>query len=179
MLHCVVTLTPSCAAVMGVCICLIYPGGYSWWTFVVFKSCLIKSLQWIKWCVKVEIKLLVCVMKVCVREEVELIFSWCWHYVEEIIWFYATGAVLFCQWNSPWYPMYVKLDWPNSKCGYCGKRKICGYLFSCSPGYSVITIQNVPWMHFVTCIRIVAKNNVYYWERHRTDKAVKKDNFFQ
>ena len=33
-------------------------------------------------------------------------------------------------------------------------------------------------MHMVIFIRIVEKDNVCYWERHHTDKAVKKENFF-
>jgi hypothetical protein len=121
----------------------------------------------------------VCHEGVCWVVEVELMYSWCWKYVEEIIFLNATGAVLFSQWNSPWYPLHMKLDRPYSKWEYCGKREISGYLFSCSPGYSVITIQNIPWMHLVTCIRIFGKDNVCYWERHHTDKAAKKENFFQ
>jgi len=34
---------------------------------------------------------------VCWVVEVELMCTYCWHYVEEIILFYTTGAVLFCQ----------------------------------------------------------------------------------
>jgi len=43
--------------------------------------------------------------------------------------------------KQPLKTMYEKLDRLYNKCGY---REISGYLFSCSPGYSVITIQNVP-----------------------------------
>jgi len=39
--------------------------------------------------------------------------------VEEIILFYVTVAVLFCQWNSLWYPMHEKLGRHYNKCGYC------------------------------------------------------------
>jgi len=42
-----------------------------------------------------------------------------------------------------------------------GEKSLENY-FTISPGYSIVTLQIFPGMHFVTFIRIVEKDNVCY-----------------
>jgi hypothetical protein len=58
-----------------------------------------------------------------------------------------------------------------------GEKSLETY-FPVSAGYIVVTLQIVPGMHLVTFIRIVEKYNDFFCERQKTEKAVKKENFF-
>ena len=95
---------------------------YSLLTFVVVRNYQRKSLWWIKWCVKIHIKLLMCHegvwgSGVIIDTLVVLTLGGGNYFV------LCTRCSTALSWNSPWYPMHEKLGRPYSKCGYWRRER--------------------------------------------------------
>ena len=138
---------------------------HSWLTFVVVRNYVIKSLWWIKWCVKFQIKLLVCHEGVwgsgfIINMLVVLTLCGGNYFV---LCNRCSTALL---WNSPWYPSHGKLGRPYSKCGYWRKeRKLWKpvFLFLQAIVWLLYRLfQECIWLHlleFLRKIRFVAEKD--------------------
>jgi len=72
--------------------------------------------------------------------------------------------VLYCSVSETAPDTHCMRSWtdPIANVDTVGREKSLYTYFPFSPGYSLITLQNVPGMHFVTFIRIVEKDKVCY-----------------